>query len=60
MIPIFHATGHIFYAKCAHMYSQDCVSLKEELGETDYNKLFLRDILQLEDLNHFGLVYGLI
>ena len=38
MIPIFHATGHIFYAKCAHMYLQDCVNLKEKLGEADYNK----------------------
>lgn len=29
MIPFFHASGHFHYAKCAHIYVQDMIHLKE-------------------------------
>lgn len=33
MIPFFHASGHFQYAKCAHLYVQDMIQLKDSHPE---------------------------
>lgn len=38
MLPYFHASGHFFYAKSAHMYLQDMLDLKASMGEFEYKK----------------------
>lgn len=36
MIPFFHAAGHLFYAKCAHLYLQDMCNLQKTLDPKEY------------------------
>lgn len=38
MLPIFHASGHIFHAKCTHLYLQDVDNLKTCLGEEGFKQ----------------------
>ncbi|KAK4880987.1 hypothetical protein RN001_004306 [Aquatica leii] len=38
MLPFFHASGHIFYAKCAQLYIQDMLTLKDRMDPLEYNK----------------------
>lgn len=35
MLPFFHAAGHFFYAKCAHLYLQDILTLKDRMFSLD-------------------------
>lgn len=42
MLPFFHATGHFFYAKCAHLYLQDMLELNKKVDSTEY-RLFTAD-----------------
>ena len=37
MIPIFHAAGHLSYAKCTRLYLQQLDTLKEKVDENTYN-----------------------
>jgi hypothetical protein len=36
MLPFFHATGHFFYAKCAHLYLQDMLELGNKMDYSEY------------------------
>lgn len=36
MIPIFHASGHFLYAKCANPYLQDIRKLKNSMDEYEF------------------------
>jgi hypothetical protein len=38
MLPYFHAVGHFFYAKCAHLYVQDMLNLKDRIDPKEYKK----------------------
>ncbi|GBN07637.1 hypothetical protein AVEN_228394-1 [Araneus ventricosus] len=42
MLPFFHAAGHFFYAKCAHLYMQDMLNLKHRIDSIEYEK-FTKD-----------------
>ncbi|KAF4524952.1 hypothetical protein B566_EDAN014133 [Ephemera danica] len=36
MLPIFHAAGHLKYAKFAHIYVQDMLRLKHDMSEAEF------------------------
>ena len=38
MIPIFHATGHLAYAKCTRITLQQMDTLKDRIPETEYKQ----------------------
>ncbi|CAG9814961.1 unnamed protein product [Phaedon cochleariae] len=38
MIPYFHAAGHLNYAKSAHLYLQDMLSLEMKMDPDEYHK----------------------
>jgi len=38
MLPFFHAAGHHFYAKCAHLYVQQMEDLKKKMNPEEYKK----------------------
>lgn len=38
MIPYFHAAGHLNYAKSAHLYYQDMITLHEKMDPEEYEK----------------------
>lgn len=38
MIPFFHASGHTLYAKCAHLYLQHMLQLKDSMNELEYER----------------------
>lgn len=38
MLPFFHAAGHFFYAKCAHLYLQDMLELERKMDPLDYER----------------------
>lgn len=38
MLPYFHASGHFAYAKCAHLYLQDMLNLKQIMSVEEYDK----------------------
>ncbi|GBM36409.1 hypothetical protein AVEN_234798-1 [Araneus ventricosus] len=42
MLPFFRAAGHFFYAKCAHLYMQDTLNLKDSVDPIEYEK-FTKD-----------------
>lgn len=42
MLPFFHAAGHFFYAKCAHLYLQNMLELSQKIDADEY-KLFTAD-----------------
>ncbi|KAF7998468.1 hypothetical protein HCN44_010405 [Aphidius gifuensis] len=42
MLPLFHASGHFLYARCAQLYLQDMASLEKNMTVEEYNK-FTRD-----------------
>ncbi|GBN24092.1 hypothetical protein AVEN_4049-1 [Araneus ventricosus] len=42
MLPFFHAAGHFFYAKCAHLYMQDTLNLIDRIDPIEYEK-FTKD-----------------
>ncbi|GBL74674.1 hypothetical protein AVEN_243563-1 [Araneus ventricosus] len=42
MLPFFHAAGHFLYAKCAHLYMQDMLNLKDRIDPIEYEK-FMKD-----------------
>lgn len=51
MLPFFHASGHLPYAKSAHLYLQDMLKLKEVMEPSVYrrytDRFFTVDVLQL-------------
>ncbi|GBO37444.1 hypothetical protein AVEN_161634-1 [Araneus ventricosus] len=38
MLPFFHAAGHFFYAKCAHLYFQDMLTLENRMDSAEYHE----------------------
>ncbi|GBL81247.1 hypothetical protein AVEN_143575-1 [Araneus ventricosus] len=38
MLPFFHAAGHFFCARCAHLYMQDMMNLKNRIDPIEYEK----------------------
>ena len=38
MIPLFHAAGHLHYAKAAHLYLQEMVELEDKLTPFEYEE----------------------
>ena len=38
MLPIFHATGHFSYAKCAHVYLSDMLQLPSRMNAAEFDK----------------------
>lgn len=38
MLPFFHAAGHWFYAKTAHLYLQEMLCLKDKLDPAEFQK----------------------
>lgn len=36
MLPFFHAAGHFFHTKCAHMYLQDMLTLEERMDPLEF------------------------
>lgn len=38
MLPYFHAAGHFLYAKSAHLYLQDMLTLEEKMNPFEFNQ----------------------